>query len=103
MGFATRVSGKLVTQEIPRPANALLILIHSQLAPTPRIVRLEDLFTSPSPTLPFWKLLGIREEKTVREILHEAEVAGLINKYATVDQLEQITTAFSFGEYLERK
>lgn len=103
MGFVTRIGGKLVTQDVARPATALLILLHARLAPTPRIVRLSDILETQEGNAPFWKLLGIREEKTVRSILREAADARLIAKYTLVDQLEQITTGYSLDEYLEKR
>jgi hypothetical protein len=108
MGFAARSGGKLVVHIIPRPANAFLILLHARLAPSPRIVRLDDLLMPPpvpgnnirSLVIPFWRLLGMRDESDVRSILRDAEAAGLIAKYAVVDQLEQITTRYSLDEFL---
>ncbi len=108
MGFVARSKGTLVTQAIPRPSNAFLILLHARLARTPCIVRVGDIL-SPSrppgngsvvPIAPFWRLLGVRDESEVRGILRDAEAAGLIAKYAVVDQLEQITTRYSYDEYL---
>lgn len=108
MRFVARSSGKFVTQVLPRPSNGFLILLHSRLAPTPRIVRLADVLAPPSllndnahtPVAPFWRLLGMREESDVRAILRDAEAAGLIAKYAVVDQLEQITTRYALDDYL---
>jgi hypothetical protein len=42
----------------------------------------------------------MREEADVRVILRDAESAGLIARYAIVDQLEQITTRYTFDDYL---
>lgn len=104
MGFVTRTKNSWVVREIPRPTNSFLILLHARFAPTPRIVRLDHILAKPDNAGgPFWKLLGIRSEKTVREILRDAEAVGLIAKYVTVDQLEQITTRYSFEDYLNQK
>lgn len=104
MGFVTRAKKELIVREIPRPTNSFLILLHARFAPTPRIVRVENILATPENAgAPFWKLLGIRTEKTVREILRDAETVGLIANYATVDQLEQITTRYSFDDYLNQK
>ncbi len=106
MGFVSRENEKWIVRAIPRPSNAFLILLHARLAPTPRIVRLTDILTPLTPSnggadrVPFWRLLGMREEGDVRAILRDAEAAGLISKYAVVDQLEQITTRYSLDEYL---
>jgi hypothetical protein len=86
-----------MVQPIPLPDNAFLLALHAKLAPTPRIVRLSDILSSA-----FWKLIGIREDATVRSILRDANAKGFIAKYAVVDQLEQITTRYSFDEYLTK-
>ena len=96
MGFITNSQKGIVVQPIPLPNNAFLITIHAKLAPTPRIVRLSDIIGSV-----FWKLLGIRDEVTVRTILQDAYSKGAIAKYAVIDQLEQITTKYSYEEYLK--
>lgn len=98
MGFIFAVKNGVVVQPIPLPDNAFLIALHARLASTPRIVRLSDIIEAN-----FWKLLGIRDETTIRVILKEAHAKGIIAKYAVVDQLEQITTRYSFDEYLARK
>ncbi len=104
MGFVTRVKKELVVREIPRPTNSFLILLHARLAPTPRIVRVDSILAAPENTVaPFWKLLGMRAKKTVREILRDAHAVGLIANYAAVDQLEQITTRYSYDDYLNQK
>ena len=108
MGFIARSGETAVTQVLPRPSNAFLILLHARLAPTPRIVRVTDILTpsqaaengAVNPAIPFWRLLGMGEEAEVRAILREAEGAGLIAKYAVVDQLEQITTRYALDDYL---
>jgi hypothetical protein len=71
--------------------------LHARLAPTARIVRLSDILAAA-----FWGLMGIRDDATVRSILRTADAKGIIAKYALVDQLEQITTRYSLGEYLEK-
>ncbi len=108
MGLVGRVNGQLITQAVLRPSDAFLILLHARLASTSRIVRVSDILApvphtgddSQTSTYPFWKLLGMREEADVRAILRDAEAAGLIARYAVVDQLEQITTRYSFEDYL---
>lgn len=96
LGFLGRYDGQWVVAAIPRPANALLIMLHARLAPTPRIVRLADLLTAP-----FWHFLGFRQPDEVRAVLRDAQAAGLIARYSIVDQLEQITTQHTLDAYLD--
>ncbi|MGA9350652.1 MAG: hypothetical protein WBW48_17865 [Anaerolineae bacterium] len=96
LGFLARYDGRWVVAAIPRPANALLVLLHARLAPTPRIVRVADLLAAP-----FWQYLGFRQADEVRAVLHDAQAAGLIARYTMVDQLEQITTKYTLDAYLE--
>ena len=86
-----------MVRPIPLPDNAFLIALHARLAPTPRIVRISDILN-----VEFWKLMGIRDEFTVRSILQDANVKGIIAKYTVVDQLKQITTRYSYDEYLTK-
>jgi hypothetical protein len=98
LGFLERMSSNdWIVAAVPLPADALLILLHARLAPTPRIVRLSDLLAEP-----FWRYLGLREPDEVRAILHDAHAAGLLARYSTVDQLEQVTTRYTLDEYLGR-
>ena len=97
MGFASAAPKGIMVQPIPLPDNAFLLALHARLAPSPRIVRLSDIIGTM-----FWKLLGIRDEATVRSILRDANAKGFIAKYAVIDQLEQITTRYSFDEYLSK-
>lgn len=97
MGFVSAVTNGIMVQPIPLPDDAFLIVLHAKLAPTPRIVRLSEILNSA-----FWKLMGIRDAATVRSILNDAYAKGFIAKYVVVDQLEQITTRYSFDEYLTR-
>lgn len=97
MGFVSAIPNGIMVQPIPLPDNAFLLALHAKLAPTPRIVRLSDILGAS-----FWKLMGIREDATVRSILRDASAKGFIAKYAVVDQLEQITTRYSFDEYLTK-
>jgi len=97
MGFIERWENGWIVSAIPRPADALLILLHARMAPTPQIVRVADLLNEP-----FWCYLGLRQPDEVRSILHDAHAAGLLARYSTVDQLEQITTRYTLDEYLGR-
>jgi hypothetical protein len=95
LGFLIRNGSEWLVAAIPRPADALLLLLHSWLAPTPRIVRVSELLAEP-----FWRHLGIRHEDDVRHILRDAAAAGLLARYAVVDELEQITTRYTVEEYI---
>jgi hypothetical protein len=98
LGFLERMSSNdWIVAAVPLPADALLILLHARLAPTPRIVRLSDVLAEP-----FWRYLGLRQPDEVRAILHDAHAAGLLARYSTVDQLEQVTTRYTLDEYLGR-
>jgi hypothetical protein len=95
LGFLGRYNGQLVAEQIPIPTDALLILLHDRLAPTPRIVRLNDIVEAD-----WWRYLGIKQPEDVRQALRRAEAAGSISRYATVDELEQVTTRFTRDEYV---
>jgi len=95
LGFLGRYNGELVVEQITLPADGLLILLHDRLAPTPRIVRLNEVLEAD-----WWRYLGIKQPDDVRRVLRRAEVAGLISRYAAVDELEQVTTHFTRDEYI---
>jgi hypothetical protein len=97
LGFLSRNGGKWIIAAIPRPANALLILLHARLSVTPRIVRIADLLATE-----WWTYLGFRTPDEVRAVLRDAQDAGLIARYSIVEQLEQVTTRYSLDTYLDR-
>lgn len=97
-GFVVRERQQDVVVQLWPSKTALLILIHHLFAPTPRIVTLKDILDAP-----FWQYLGFRQEETVRRTLHQANAKGLIAGYATIDQLEQITTRHTLDEWLEAR
>jgi hypothetical protein len=98
LGFLERLNSKSWgVAAVPPPADALVILLHARLAPTPRIVRVSDLLAEP-----FWRYLGLRQPDEVRAILHNAHAAGLLARYSIADQLEQVTTRYTLEEYLGR-
>jgi hypothetical protein len=97
LGFIEHRASGWVVAAVRPPADGLLILLHARLAPTPRIVRLSDLLGDP-----FWRYLGLRQSDQVRRILHDADAAGLLARYSTVDQLEQVTTRYTLEYYLSR-
>ena len=98
IGFLAREHRRLVVRALPKPKTTLLILTHYLFAPTPQTVELRELLANP-----FWRYLGVREAETVRGILKEADASGLIAKYIKSDQLEQITTRYSFDALLEQR
>lgn len=97
LGFLARHGNQWLVPWMPIPANGLLILVHARFAPTPRIVRIADLLAAP-----WWRYLGYSSAADVRATLRHAEGAGLIARYSIVDELEQITTRYSFDDYLAK-
>lgn len=98
MGFIVREHQQDTVALLWPPKISLVIMIHYLFAPTPRIVTLRDILANP-----FWYYLGFREEESVRRILHEANARSSIASYAVVDQLEQITTRYTLGEWFEKR
>lgn len=95
LGFLGLYSGQLVVEHIPPPDDAFLVLFHHRLAPTPRIVRVREILDAD-----WWRLLGGKTPDAVRQVLHNAEAAGLLSRYVKVDELEQVTTWISGDEYI---
>ncbi|HOC57944.1 MAG TPA: hypothetical protein PKI20_20160 [Verrucomicrobiota bacterium] len=100
LGFLERAKGKpdRLTPVVPQKTSFLILLHHLFAAKAVRTVELRHLFTNP-----FWKFLGYKSEDTARNILREADAAGVVGKYIVADQLEQVTTCFTLEELLERK
>ena len=71
LGFLGRYDGELVVEQIPLPANALLVLLHDRLAPTPRIVRLNGLSMD---IVPSGKML----------VIENMDQPGVVGKLGTV-------------------
>jgi len=97
LGFLGRYGRQWMIQDIPTPADAMLIILHDRLAETPRIVRLAEVLEGH-----WWQYLGLRSADAVRGILRAGESAGLLARYAIVDELEQVTTRFSRNEYIDK-
>lgn len=100
LGFLERARGKpdRLVSLLPQKTS-FLILLHHLFAPRSlRTIELRNLFPNP-----FWKYLGYKTEDAVRSVLREADAARVIGKYVVADQLEQVTTCFTFEEMLERK
>lgn len=95
LGFIARLGQTWFTQTISRPTTAFVILLHERFAPTPRIVSLVQILADP-----LWWQIGYHAPDEVRETLHDAATAGLIARFVTVDQLEQITTRYTLDEWL---
>jgi len=98
MGYLVRERQQDIVTQLRPSKTSLLVLVHHLFAPTPRIVTLRDILADP-----FWQYLGFRQEETVRRILHEANARGLIAAYATMDQLEQITTRHTPDEWFAKR
>ncbi|MCX5676476.1 MAG: hypothetical protein NTX87_15860 [Planctomycetota bacterium] len=100
LGFLARAKGKPDRLcPVASTKTAFLILVHHLFAPTgTRTVEVSRLLSDP-----FWKYLGYKSEDAVRQVLREADAAGLLGKYVVADQLEQITTCMTLDEMLARK
>jgi len=100
LGFLERAKGKpdRLTPVVPQKTSFLILLHHLFAAKSVRTVELRHLFANS-----FWKFLGYKSEDAVRNVLREADAAGVIGKYVVADQLEQVTTCFTLAELMERK
>lgn len=100
LGFLERAKGKpdRLTPVVPQKTSFLILLHHLFAAKSVRTVELRHLFANP-----FWKYLGYKSEDAVRNVLREADAAGVIGKYIVADQLEQVTTCFTLAELMERR
>ncbi len=99
LGFLDRAKGKpdRLTPVIPQKTS-FMILLHHLFAPRAvRTVELRTLLANP-----FWKYLGYKSEDAVRNVLREADAAGVIGKYIVADQIEQVTTRCSLDEWLKK-
>jgi len=99
LGFLERAKGKpdrLIS--VAPQKTSFLVLLHHFFAPkSVRNVELRTLFANP-----FWKYLGYKSEDAVRDVLREADAAGVIGKYIAADHIEQVTTCYGLNEWLER-
>lgn len=100
LGFLERAKGKpdRLTPVVPQKTSFLLLLHHLFAAKSVRTVELRHLFANP-----FWRYLGYKSEDAVRNVLREADAAGVIGKYVVADQLEQVTTCFTLAELMDRR
>jgi len=98
LGFAQRNKGNRTIVQLPAARTAFFLLTHFLFAPTPSLVSLKEILENP-----FWKYLGFRYADGMRKILKEAAANDLLAKYVIADELEQITTKYSFKEILEHR
>jgi hypothetical protein len=99
LGFLERARGKpdRLLPVIPQKTSFLILLHHIFAPRSMRAVELRTLFMNP-----FWKYLGYKSEDDVRDVLHEADAAGVIGKYVVADQIEQVTTYSALNEWIEK-
>jgi hypothetical protein len=100
LGILERASSDEDQLNAVAPAKTSLILLtHYVFARTEvRTVELKRVWADP-----FWKYLGFKSEDAVRAVFREADAAGIFGKYVVADQLEQITTRWSFDDFLSNK
>lgn len=98
LGFLTRFKYDYFVTQQSCYKDALIILIHYIFANKPSTIDITFIIKNP-----FWKYLGLKSNIELKKILKEAFSKGIINKYVTADQLEQITTKYSLDELLSRK
>jgi hypothetical protein len=99
LGFLERVMGRpdRLTPVVPQKTSFLILLHHIFAPKSVRSVELRTLFANP-----FWRYLGYKSEDAVRNVLHEADAAGVIGKYVVADQIEQVTTCCAAREWIEK-
>jgi hypothetical protein len=77
--------------------HALILSTHLLLAQKPRTIKVSEIESSN-----YWRFLGYRKFDHVRIGFRRAEAQGLIMRYAVVDHLEQITTRYTWEEFLDK-
>ena len=97
IGFLERAKGKpdRLTSVMPGKTSFMIVLHHLFAPKSVRTVELRTLFGNP-----FWKYLGCKSEDSVRNVLREADAAGVIGKYIVADQIEQVTTCCGLDDWL---
>jgi hypothetical protein len=98
LGFLVGAKNRLIVCQLPPPRTSLLILIHYLFAKDIRTIAIKDIIQNP-----FWQYLGIRDTENLRRIISEADAESIISKYVVADELEQITTRYSFNEFIQKK
>jgi hypothetical protein len=99
LGFLERARGKpdRLASVVPQKTSFLVLLHHIFAPRSVRTVELRTMFTNP-----FWRYLGYKSEDAVRNVLREADAAGVIGKYIVADHIEQVTTRCALPEWLEK-
>jgi len=77
--------------------DALIIATHLLLATEPRTIKISEIEADT-----YWKFLGYRKFDHVRVAFRNAEAKGIIMRYAVVDHLEQITTRYTWPEFVAK-
>jgi hypothetical protein len=96
LGFLRQVGrGRYVVAERLMSRTAFWLMLLHRFAPEPSTVPVADVLADP-----FWRYLGGREERDVREAMAAAERGGLL-RHERVDQLDQIATRLSLAETLD--
>ncbi len=88
----------LIVVSFGNPELALILCTHLLLAQAPRTIKLSEIESSN-----YWRFLGYRKFDHVRLGFRSAEAKGLIMRYANVDHLEQITTRYTWQEFLTKR
>jgi len=97
-GLVTRVKRSMYVRELSDLERAFGILLHVLFAPNPTTIAVKDILSHT-----FWQYLGLRSPSNVVKLLRWLEARKIILKYVRVDQLEQVTTAYSAEEILHNK
>jgi hypothetical protein len=77
--------------------EALILATHLLFAQSPKTIKLSEIETSN-----YWRFLGYRKFGHVKVGFRSAEAKGLLERYAVVDHLEQITTRYLWPELLSK-
>ena len=77
--------------------DALIIATYLLLAGEPRTIKISEIEADS-----YWKFLGYKKFDHVRVAFRNAEAKGTIMRYAVVDHLEQITTRYTWPEFLTK-
>lgn len=77
--------------------EALILATHLLFAQSPKTIKLSEIETAN-----YWRFLGYRKFGHVKVGFRSAEAKGLLERYAIVDHLEQITTRYLWPELLSK-
>lgn len=75
----------------------LILATHLLFAQSPKTIKLSEIETSN-----YWRFLGYRKLGHVKVGFRSAEAKGVLERYAVVDHLEQITTRYLWPELLSK-